>query len=129
MLKICKVAGAGVAIGERFTFNVTTTGAGGGTFTNQIVVAAGPAATGDVAQNGFCDFVSGPFSGTGTFGAGGFFNVGSTVTVTEVLQTGVIVSSITSPTTGVGGLTTTGNVGTLIGANGIIFGTGVDGAG
>ncbi len=128
LLKICKVAGAGVAIGETFTFNVTTVGPNGANVTTTTTVRAGPASTGDVAQNGFCDFATGPFSSTGTFGTGGFFNVGSTVSITEVLAANSgITTTITSPTTGTGGLTVSGTggvTGTLSGTGGIIFGTG-----
>jgi hypothetical protein len=132
LLKICKVAGAGVTIGETFTFNVTTVGPSGANVTTTLTVRAGPAATGDVAQNGFCDFATGPFSGTGTFGTGGFFNVGSTVSITEVLAANSgITTTITSPTTGTGGLTVSGTggvTGTLSGTGGIIFGTGGEGS-
>lgn len=124
LLKICKVAGAGVAVGEVFTFDVTTeqmqTLANA---TRTITVPAGPAATGDVAQNGFCKFAVGPFTITGNINAssGAFFNQGSTVTVTERLQAGVVMPIITSPTST--GLTVSGNTGTFSGAGGIVNGT------
>jgi hypothetical protein len=67
LLKVCKVAGPGVAVGTSFSFT-----AGAGTFT----VPAGP------APNGTC--VVGPA-----------FPVGSNVTVTETIPAGDTVSSIT----------------------------------
>jgi hypothetical protein len=66
ILKVCKVAGPGIAIGTPFTFT-----AGSGTFT----VPAGP------APGGTC--VVGPS-----------FAVGSNVTVAETMQPGITVSSI-----------------------------------
>jgi len=124
-LKVCKVAGTGVAVGTPFTFTTVPSRLAGNllpAFTTTQVITAGPAATGPGTQNGFCDFVNGPF--TGTFGgvAGGAvinglgsFNVGSTVVVTETPQTtggpngtGYSVTSITSPTATVVGVNATG---------------------
>lgn len=65
-LKVCKVAGLGVAVGTPFQFS-----AGGSTFT----VPAGP------APGGYCAL-------------GPSFPVGTTVTVTEAIPSGVVVSSI-----------------------------------
>ncbi|MBA2761430.1 MAG: hypothetical protein H0U39_05620, partial [Segetibacter sp.] len=123
-------------LGQTFTFDVVTGATGAGAeflpdTTRSFTVQAGPAATGDVAQNGFCVFVTGPFSGTGTTGTGGFFNQGTNVTVTERAQTGFQLVSVTSPTAGTttaGTVTTSnlvvsGNSGTLTGTNGFIGGT------
>jgi hypothetical protein len=109
-LKICKVAGTGVAVGTPFTFTVTADTAGGllAPFSSTVTVLAGPASTGPGTQNGFCDFVGGPFGGNfgGVTGGGlinrlGSFNVGSSITITETATPGVVTSSITSPTGGV----------------------------
>jgi len=111
-LKICKVAGAGVAVGTPFTFQVAVTNPStGNTGTNAgpifdprlttvtpVTVVAGPA-----SQGGFCSFASGPFSSGGSATTFGAFNVGSTVTIQEVNTTNTplgntTVTSITSPT-------------------------------
>jgi hypothetical protein len=68
-LKICKIAGSGVAVGTLFTFTVN----GSVTYT----IPAGPA-----SEGGFC-LVDGMFPGN------------STVTVAETVPTGFAVSSIT----------------------------------
>lgn len=96
-LKICKVAGNGVAIGTEFTFTVTADTAGGllAPFSSTVRVPAGPA-----SQNGFCDFASGPFANPFINGLGSF-NFNSSVTITETATAGVVTSSITSPTGGV----------------------------
>jgi hypothetical protein len=118
-LKICKVAGQGVAPGTPFTFTITTdTGSGVGStgglgtaFSTTATIQAGPAGTGQGSQNGFCDFVSGPFGGSfqnvanGALSAQGLtsFNAFSTVRVQETgFGTTVInAGGITSPTGGV----------------------------
>ena len=107
-LKVCKVAGTGVAIGTPFTFTVTADTFGGllAPFSSTLTVPAGSGGSGPGAQNGFCDFVAGPFGGA--FNNGGpnsafinnlsSFNFNSNVTVTEAAATGVVATSITSPT-------------------------------
>ncbi len=109
-LKVCKVAGTGVAVGTAFNFTVTADTAGGllAPFSSTLMVQAGPASTGPGTQNGFCDFASGPFAGAfgnnangGTINGLGSFNFNSSVTVTEAATTGVSATSITSPTAGV----------------------------
>jgi hypothetical protein len=96
-LKICKIAGAGVAVNTPFTFIVTPDNLGG--ILNQapqtVTVFAGPAGTTPGAQNGFCTIVSGGFQGTV---AGGFtsFNLGTNVTIRETATTGVVNTAITS---------------------------------
>jgi hypothetical protein len=67
-VKVCKIAGSGVANGTNFTFNV------GGT---TVVVPAGPA-----DQGGYCQIVGG-------------FPQGQNVTITEAAKNGTHVSGIT----------------------------------
>ncbi len=117
-LKICKVAGTGIpSDGSRvFTFDVVADtidpdGAGPepglfAPFTTSVTVAAGPRANG---QNGFCDFVAGPFTasnpGGGPSNTIGSFDLGSGVTVTErassAVGTVIAPGGITSATTGI----------------------------
>jgi hypothetical protein len=116
-LKICKVAGSAALQNQPFTFTVTPDTAGGllASFSNTVTVLAGPQApAGSTQQNGFCDFVGGPFGGT--FGGGtatinglGSFNLGSTVTIQETGfgSTTIQPGGITSPTGGVVANTTT----------------------
>ncbi len=119
-LKVCKVAGAGVAVGTPFTFTTTADTQGGllAPFSSTVTVFAGPQApAGSTQQNGFCDFVSGPFSGSFLNGGAnsaqinglGSFNVGSTISIQETGfgSTFIGAGGITSPT---GGLVT--NTGT-----------------
>jgi hypothetical protein len=105
-LKICKIAGASVAVGTPFTFTVTNDTLGGILATNStsVTVQAGPA-----SQGGFCTQVGGPFQGT-VAGGFGSFNIGSNVTITETGVTGITTTGITS-TTGVSTGTTV-NLGT-----------------
>ena len=115
-LKICKVAGAGVAIGTLFNFTVTVDSLQGvfpgpagsptgapNTITRTVQVAANsPTSPG-------CQVVNGPF--TPTFGGLGTFNVGSVVTITEAAATGVSVTGIRTTS----GATLTTNLGTRTG--------------
>jgi hypothetical protein len=105
-LKICKVAGAGVAVGTPFTFTVTNDTQGNilAPFSTTVTVQAGPA-----SQGGFCTLVGGPFAGT-VAGGFGSFDIGSNVTITETGVTGITTTGITS-TTGVSTGTTV-NLGT-----------------
>jgi hypothetical protein len=125
-LKICKIAGAGVAAGTSFTFDValvSPTSTGGvlpgvnplfPAFSVPVTVSAGPA-----VQGGNCTLVN----GGGLLG--GAFNIGSTITITERTTTpATVVTTITSPTS-----TGTGLVGdivnrraTLSGVNGLVAG-------
>jgi hypothetical protein len=110
-LKVCKIAGTGVTVGTPFIFTVTADTAGGllAPFSTTVTIFAGPAApVGSMQQNGFCDFVSGPFGGT--FGNGSAqinglntFNFNSTVSIQETGFGSTIISAggITSPTGGV----------------------------
>ena len=89
LLKVCKIAGPGVAVGTPFTFDVSVDTVFGlfQPFTTSVTVQAGPA-----AQGGFCRFVDGPY----TPAINGFrtFNLGSKVTVTERATPGVNVTNI-----------------------------------
>jgi hypothetical protein len=108
LLKICKIAGAGVPDDGSaiFNFNVQITNPQqGATFDPRLTtvanvrVAAGPA-----SQGGVCAFAQGPFTPTNTSPPVGTFNVGSTVTVREVTTAtgstcvGAPLPVITSPT-------------------------------
>jgi hypothetical protein len=72
LLKICKIAGAGVEVGTPFTFTTTV-----GATTNKYTIEAGPA-----DQGGFCKLA-------------GTFPVNTQVTVAEIVPAAVGVSSIT----------------------------------
>src|SRR5207248_8470644 len=50
IVKICKVAGPGVALGTPYTFTATATPPGGSPITSPITVPAGPP-----AQGGYCE--------------------------------------------------------------------------
>ncbi len=86
-LKICKIAGNGIPLGEPFTFNLQITSEAGMTVPPLIVAA------GDASQGGNCVFALGPY-------AGGTFNVGQVVWVVELPSSGITteVTSITSST-------------------------------
>ncbi len=123
LLKVCKIAGAGVNIGDSYTFNIAIGQVGLGTVVHgtvpPVTVQAGPAASG-----GFCVFAQGPYTATNTTPPIGTFPVNFPVTVTEV---GGNVTAVTSPTGTVTGITTgAGGAGTLLlgfpgGFNEIIF--------
>jgi hypothetical protein len=107
LLKICKIAGAGIQPNTRsFGFSVTLTnggptGAGGALFPGNptATVSVTAARSNDATPFGNCDFVD------GSAFPGGAFNVGSDITITENGGTaGTIVTSIVSPTSA-GGLT------------------------
>ncbi len=125
-LKICKIAGDGVALGTPFTFTVTNDTQGGRVSAGTpitVTVLAGPA-----SQGGFCTPVSGPFAGT-VIGGFGSFDVGSNITITETQTAGFVVApgGITSNvgfttgttpnlTTGTANITITNTIGTGTGA-------------
>jgi len=119
ILKICKIAGNGVAVGTPFTFDVTLANPVSGgifpPFTISVTVNAGPAGP----QGGNCEIVG--TSGAGGSLLGGAFAQGSTVRIIERQASGTFVSNISSPTSDlppfVGGRSTT-----LSGANGIVEG-------
>jgi hypothetical protein len=106
-LKVCKVAGSASLLNQPFTFTVTADTQGGllAPFTSTTTIFAGPQApAGSTQQNGFCDFVSGPFAGANINGLTSF-NFNSTVTIQETGFGSTIINAggITSPT---GGLVT-----------------------
>ncbi len=144
LLKVCKIAGPGVAVGTPFTFDVatvsptTTGGVIGGVnpiftpFTTSVTVSAGPA-----VQGGNCAFVGG-LPGTVIPGLpGGAFDIGSTVTITERAAGTTQVTGITSSTsptiatltTAGGGLFTgvvpSSRTATLTGAAGLVAGANI----
>jgi hypothetical protein len=88
LLKICKIAGPGVAVGTPFTFDVSLLDPLGfypgiGPFT--VTVSAGPA----TSQFGNCAFVQGPYTPIGTPPIG-TFNVGQDVRIVERATQGLI---------------------------------------
>ncbi len=113
-LKICKVAGNGVAVGTFYTFDVTYDRNQGifpntpNMVTRTVSVAAGPA-----AQGGICTFVDGAFSGTAGINGYATFNAGTSITVTERAATGVSVSSIRTTSGGTIAPNLSGRTGTL----------------
>ena len=117
ILKICKIAGPGVALNTPFMFTTTQVspnGAGGPLFppfSTQTTVNAGPA-----SQGGNCNIVN----GGGLIG--GAFNQGSTVTVTENAAPGTIVSGISSTTSTIPAFVPGSRTATLAGDEGIIDG-------
>ncbi|MEO8072658.1 MAG: VCBS repeat-containing protein, partial [Acidobacteriota bacterium] len=113
LLKICKIAGTGVAIGTPFTFDVSIDRLQGtfpgqeDTRTGRITVQAGPA-----AQGGFCVLVGGVFSPT--VQGVPVFNVGSLVTVTERTSAGTGVTGIRTTSGGtLTGVSLAGGTGTV----------------
>ncbi|MGI8495586.1 MAG: hypothetical protein ACR2L1_09790, partial [Pyrinomonadaceae bacterium] len=109
-LKICKVAGAGVTVGTPFTFTVVADTAGGlmAPFSSTVTVQAGPAATTPLGQNGFCNFVSGPFTTPNINGLTSFnFNSNVSIQETGFGSTVIPTGGITSPTSDVIANTTT----------------------
>jgi hypothetical protein len=96
ILKVCKIAGPGVALNTPFTFDVTLANPVGGginpPFTVPVTVNAGPAGP----QGGNCVIV--PTVNGSMSLLGGAFNQGSTVTITERAAGNTVVSNITSET-------------------------------
>ncbi len=116
LLKICKIAGTGVAINTPFVFDISTDYLQG-TFpgaprlitsgADGITVPAGPA-----AQGGYCILIGGPF--TPTIQGVPVFNVGSQVTVTERATAGVNVTGIRTTSGGpISGVSLAGRTGTV----------------
>jgi hypothetical protein len=94
LLKICKIAGTGVAVGTPFTFDVVLDdGPLFAPYTTTVTVQAGPA-----SQGGFCVFANGPYDPTNTTPPVGTWRTGSRVQVTERAAAGTIVTAISSPT-------------------------------
>ena len=109
LLKVCKIAGPGVAQNTPFVFDVTVDTVNGlfPDFARSVTVPAGPA-----AQGGFCRFVDGPYAPT--INGFGTYNLGSRVTVVERAQPGVTVTNIDnnggSPTNNTATRTSTSNI-------------------
>jgi hypothetical protein len=130
-LKICKVAGTGVAVGTPFTFNFsieTENGLVPGQTNEPITVAPVTIPAGDpaISAQGNCVIVSGPYepSDPNAIPLIGTFDVGSIVTVTEAGTGGTV--TITSPTATAGNFSAAGRAGTITmqypgGFNEIIF--------
>ncbi|MDQ3749603.1 MAG: VCBS repeat-containing protein [Acidobacteriota bacterium] len=119
-LKICKIAGPGVALGTPFTFDVTLANSPSGgifpPFTVPVTVTAGPAGP----QNGNCVIV--PTVNGSMSLLGGAFAPGSTVIITERAAGNTIVSSISSTTSILPPFVPGARTTTLSGLNGIIAG-------
>lgn len=95
LLSICKIAGAGVAIGTPFTFDVIVNGEPGTTVPPVTVQA------GDASSGGNCAFVRPPYDDTPFSNGVSSFRAGANVTVTERTADGFLVSAISSPSGGV----------------------------
>lgn len=113
LLKICKIAGTGVAIGTPFTFDISTdllqnTFPGSPNMaTGSVTVQAGPA-----AQGGFCSLIGGTF--TPSVQGVPTFNVGSLVTVTERAAAGMSTTGIRTTSGGaLTGVSLAGGTGTV----------------
>jgi hypothetical protein len=91
ILKLCKVAGAGVATGTNFTFNLALVDP----------LTSLPVSTASITiPAGSCTFLNGPFPENANFPGIGTFNFGTQIIVTEAATPGVNVTAITSPTGG-----------------------------
>jgi hypothetical protein len=95
LLKVCKVAGPGVAVGTNYTFNVSLNDPNGfytglNYPTQTVTVSAGP----NNSQFGNCVFVSGPFDTIGNPPIG-TFNIGQDVNIVENVPAGQAVYQIT----------------------------------
>ncbi len=95
ILKLCKAAGPGVAVGTEFTFTIAPADP----------ATTWPYPTGKITvKAGSCVFVNGPFPEHSQFPGVGLFNFGTSIIVTEDAAPGTTIQSITSPTlTAVGG--------------------------
>jgi len=89
VLKICKIAGAGVATGTNFTFNLSLVDP----------LTSFPLPSGAITvPAGSCTLVAnGPFPGIQNFPGAGVFNANTQIVVTEVAAAGVNVTAIASP--------------------------------
>jgi hypothetical protein len=91
ILKLCKIAGTGVAVGTPFTFTLAPVNP----------LTTWPISTAPVTVlAGSCTFVNGPFPPVELFPGIGLFNYGTDIIVTEGAVTGTTVTAITSPTGG-----------------------------
>jgi hypothetical protein len=91
ILKLCKIAGAGVAVGTNFTFNLALVNP-----LTSLPVSTAPI----TVPAGSCTFLNGPFPANENFPGVGTFNFGTQIVVTEQAVAGVNVTAITSPTGG-----------------------------
>ncbi len=89
ILKLCKVAGAGVAPGTVFEFTIAPA--------DPTTTWAYPTGTIRIPA-GTCVFVDGPFPGDPAFPGVKLFNFATSIIVTESAVSGTAVSAITSPT-------------------------------
>ncbi len=89
ILKLCKVAGAGVAVGTPFTFSIAPA--------DPLTTLPYPTAPITVLT-GTCLFINGPFPANNNFPGVGLFNFGTSIIVTENAVAGTAISTITSPT-------------------------------
>jgi len=102
ILKICKIAGTGVAVGTNFTFNLSLVDP-----LTSLPVSTSPI----TVPAGSCIFAQGPFPAIAAFPTIGTFNLGTQLNVTEAAAAGVSVTTIASPT----GAPLTVNLGTRTG--------------
>lgn len=91
ILKICKVAGPGVATGTPFTFSLSLPNP-----LTSLPVNTTPF----TVPAGSCTFANGPFPADPSFPGIGTFNFTTQIAVTEAAVTGVVLQTITSPTGG-----------------------------
>jgi len=91
ILKICKIAGAGVATGTNFTFTLSLVDP-----LTSLPVSTAPI----TVPAGSCTFAQGPFPTIEGFPGIGTFNLNTQIVVTEAAAAGVGVTAITSPTGG-----------------------------
>jgi hypothetical protein len=97
LLRICKIAGAGVAVGTPFTFDITIDD---GPLFPGLTVSPLTVAAGAASQGGNCAFVQGPYAPTSAEPQVRTFRAGSRVIVTERAASGVRVTAITTATSG-----------------------------
>lgn len=91
ILKICKIAGAGVPVGTNFTFSLSLVNP-----LTSLPVNTAPF----TIPAGSCVFAQGPFPENANFPGIGTFNFNTQIVVTEAAATGFNVTAITSPTGG-----------------------------
>ena len=91
ILKICKIAGAGVEVGTLFTFTLSLVDP-----LTSLPVSPAPI----TVPAGSCTFANGPFPADPNFPGIGTFNFGTQIVVTETATPGVSVTAIASPTGG-----------------------------
>jgi hypothetical protein len=104
ILKICKIAGTGVANGTNFTFNLSLVDP-----LTSLPVSTAPI----TVPAGSCTFAQGPFPAIEGFPGIGTFNFNTQIVITEAAANGVVVSTITSPTGGPITVSTANRTGTL----------------